>query len=117
MPTRCQAIRRGDCTGPARQDHRPARPGELSPPSPGRHHRPASRACRRGPPPRPGDHSAPEHGRRPSPRGSPPSRSRSEEHTSELQSRREIVCRLLLEKKKKKIIQHFLFKKKKKKKK
>src|SRR5690349_23124606 len=29
-------------------------------------------------------------------------RRRSEEHTSELQSRREIVCRLLLEKKKKK---------------
>src|SRR5690349_24067841 len=36
-------------------------------------------------------------------------RSRSEEHTSELQSRRDLVCRLLLEKKKKKtqiIIQH-----------
>src|SRR5690349_23473766 len=31
------------------------------------------------------------------------SRNRSEEHTSELQSRRELVCRLLLEKKK---IQH-----------
>src|SRR6267378_7806361 len=31
----------------------------------------------------------------------PPSR-RSEEHTSELQSRRDLVCRLLLEKKKKK---------------
>src|SRR6267378_4253710 len=30
--------------------------------------------------------------------------SRSEEHTSELQSRRDLVCRLLLEKKKKKII-------------
>src|SRR5690349_23600533 len=29
-----------------------------------------------------------------------PSRARSEEHTSELQSRRELVCRLLLEKKK-----------------
>src|SRR5438874_10647203 len=29
--------------------------------------------------------------------------SRSEEHTSELQSRRDLVCRLLLEKKKKKI--------------
>src|SRR5690349_24819494 len=37
----------------------------------------------------------------PSPR--PSSRSpRSEEHTSELQSRRDLVCRLLLEKKKKK---------------
>src|SRR3989440_279683 len=31
-----------------------------------------------------------------------PSRSRSEEHTSELQSRSDLVCRLLLEKKKKK---------------
>src|SRR5690349_24065706 len=31
-------------------------------------------------------------------------RSRSEEHTSELQSRRDLVCRLLLEKKKKKQI-------------
>src|SRR3989449_4623927 len=31
-------------------------------------------------------------------------RSRSEEHTSELQSRLHLVCRLLLEKKKKKII-------------
>src|SRR5690349_25014590 len=29
-----------------------------------------------------------------------PSRPRSEEHTSELQSRRDLVCRLLLEKKK-----------------
>src|SRR5579871_7037338 len=36
-------------------------------------------------------------------RASPHSwRSRSEEHTSELQSRRDLVCRLLLEKKKKK---------------
>src|SRR5690349_23781587 len=32
---------------------------------------------------------------------------RSEEHTSELQSRRDLVCRLLLEKKKKKISYHF----------
>src|SRR5690349_23931254 len=32
-----------------------------------------------------------------------PSGFRSEEHTSELQSRRDLVCRLLLEKKKKKI--------------
>src|SRR5690349_24845246 len=31
---------------------------------------------------------------------------RSEEHTSELQSRRDLVCRLLLEKKKKKIKKH-----------
>src|SRR5690349_22887339 len=33
---------------------------------------------------------------------SPSSTRRSEEHTSELQSRRDLVCRLLLEKKKKK---------------
>src|SRR6266496_6853080 len=33
---------------------------------------------------------------------------RSEEHTSELQSRRDLVCRLLLEKKKKKQLTHFL---------
>src|SRR5690349_24005254 len=32
------------------------------------------------------------------------SRSRSEEHTSELQSRRDLVCRLLLEKKKNKLV-------------
>src|SRR5438045_5263462 len=41
-------------------------------------------------------HRAPAHRRR----GSSPSR-RSEEHTSELQSLRHLVCRLLLEKKKK----------------
>src|SRR6266496_5644512 len=40
---------------------------------------------------------------------------RSEEHTSELQSRRDIVCRLLLEKKKKKRKKTHLKKKKKKK--
>src|SRR5690349_23239359 len=34
-------------------------------------------------------------------RGTSPTRARSEEHTSELQSRRDLVCRLLLEKKKK----------------
>src|SRR6266496_6035733 len=38
---------------------------------------------------------------------------RSEEHTSELQSRRDLVCRLLLEKKKKKEMQHPIIKKKK----
>src|SRR3712207_8847769 len=32
---------------------------------------------------------------------------RSEEHTSELQSRQYIVCRLLLEKKKQNLLQHF----------
>src|SRR5690349_23681380 len=35
----------------------------------------------------------------------PPFEARSEEHTSELQSRRDLVCRLLLEKKKKSTIQ------------
>src|SRR5438105_12371902 len=40
------------------------------------------------------------HGSLPTPRRS--SRNRSEEHTSELQSRVDLVCRLLLEKKKKK---------------
>src|SRR5215510_7851337 len=39
---------------------------------------------------------------------------RSEEHTSELQSRGHLVCRLLLEKKKKKLITNFVVKKKKK---
>src|SRR6266513_6562852 len=37
-----------------------------------------------------------------------PSRSRSEEHTSELQSRFDLVCRLLLEKKKNKVVPLFL---------
>src|SRR6266496_4560253 len=37
---------------------------------------------------------------------------RSEEHTSELQSRRDLVCRLLLEKKKKEIRRHNSLKKK-----
>src|SRR5215471_11489930 len=41
-------------------------------------------------------------------------RSRSEEHTSELQSRRDLVCRLLLEKKKKKLYSRTLSKTKKK---
>src|SRR5215217_8322823 len=41
-------------------------------------------------------------------------RTRSEEHTSELQSRQYLVCRLLLEKKKKKLISLLLLKKKKK---
>src|SRR5215471_20736981 len=42
---------------------------------------------------------------------------RSEEHTSELQSRRDLVCRLLLEKKKKKKLNIIINKKKKQKKK
>src|SRR6266496_1395637 len=50
-------------------------------------------------------------------RPSIPPEMRSEEHTSELQSRRELVCRLLLEKKKKKKKRIISDKKKKKKKK
>src|SRR5690349_22781023 len=46
----------------------------------------------------PGRLSGGAHGREVSENSSP----RSEEHTSELQSRRDLVCRLLLEKKKKK---------------
>src|SRR5579872_7526048 len=42
-------------------------------------------------------------------------KTRSEEHTSELQSRPHLVCRLLLEKKKKKKKIHLILKKKKKK--
>src|SRR2546427_310006 len=38
--------------------------------------------------------------------GNGASRNRSEEHTSELQSQSNLVCRLLLEKKKKKICKH-----------
>src|SRR5687768_17709212 len=41
-----------------------------------------------------------ERGRRRLPRREPAQRGRSEEHTSELQSRLHLVCRLLLEKKK-----------------
>src|SRR5215475_7134735 len=47
---------------------------------------------------------------------SSPCSPRSEEHTSELQSRENLVCRLLLEKKKKNIYIPFIYKKKKKKK-
>src|SRR5471032_3437970 len=49
------------------------------------------------------------------PRASSPTASRSEEHTSELQSHHDLVCRLLLEKKKKK--KYYYIKKKKKNKK
>src|SRR6266511_5072181 len=48
-------------------------------------------------------------------RTGPGGAARSEEHTSELQSREKLVCRLLLEKKKKKIVWDVPFKKKKKK--
>src|SRR3712207_7558305 len=65
---------------------------------PRRSRRPAPRAAcpgRRGPPRAPGA------GRRSSTDPSAPRR--SEEHTSELQSRQYLVCRLLLEKKKKRL--------------
>src|SRR3989449_1602834 len=52
-------------------------------------------------PPRRGWHVAGVRPRRTDARGA-----RSEEHTSELQSRLHLVCRLLLEKKKKKILYH-----------
>src|SRR6266511_5532284 len=51
------------------------------------------------------------------PSGTGDANARSEEHTSELQSRENLVCRLLLEKKKKKKIKKHSEKKKKKKKK
>src|SRR5437016_8558704 len=59
-----------------------------------------------------------EHGLRDLARGEPPEplQERSEEHTSELQSLTNLVCRLLLEKKKKKKKQKKIKKKKKQKK-
>src|SRR5471030_3537718 len=61
--------------------------------------------------------SAPRAEQRPfSPAPVPPTPRRSEEHTSELQSLRHLVCRLLLEKKKKKHTQILPKKQKKKKK-
>src|SRR5690242_21254877 len=71
-------------------------------PAPGRwHRRPASRAAA------PADGPAGRRSRRTRPRPARPSgrvaaAGRSEEHTSELQSHVNLVCRLLLEKKKKK---------------
>src|SRR5690606_42132980 len=47
-------------------------------------------------------HAAVDEGRQPTARAAAPGRLRSEEHTSELQSRENLVCRLLLEKKNKK---------------
>src|SRR3712207_9346548 len=61
----------------------PARPGRTTPPSPGRQRPPSSPSPRLPP----------------ATNGAPPA-GRSEEHTSELQSRQYLVCRLLLEKKK-----------------
>src|ERR1035441_10707577 len=72
-------------------------PGQLWPPRPARRRRPkrggAKRRGRAPPGPRPPWHTV---------AWDPPANiSRSEEHTSELQSLRHLVCRLLLEKKKK----------------
>src|SRR3712207_8928235 len=52
----------------------------------------------------PGQACGTEEGRRPQVTRPAPRRRRSEEHTSELQSRQYLVCRLLLEKKKKNAI-------------
>src|SRR3712207_7430223 len=74
---------------------------------------PRDRPHRRGPDEAPAHHAARARRRRPDPavpRRAPPlvgaalARARSEEHTSELQSRQYLVCRLLLEKKKKNTI-------------
>src|SRR6266496_4066638 len=83
---------------------------------------PAGAASRR--PIKPGGHAGPLRARRGQRRPWRPGlarpeehAARSEEHTSELQSRRDLVCRLLLEKKKKKYIQLLCAQKEKKKKK
>src|SRR2546428_4960142 len=64
----------------------------------GRARRPGPAAARSGRPPAPAAPPARAPPRRPARRAH---RGRSEEHTSELQSRSDLVCRLLLEKKKK----------------
>src|SRR6266540_5801660 len=61
-----------------------------------------TRSCLARSPPRRSPARPERPGRRPCP--CPSGRSRSEEHTSELQSHHDLVCRLLLEKKKKKTI-------------
>src|SRR5690554_7543589 len=74
----------------------------IFPPRPA-HHRgapaPDHRERARGDPGHPRRAGSPAGGRPPQRRGEPAYR-RSEEHTSELQSRPHLVCRLLLEKKK-----------------
>src|SRR3712207_7975667 len=67
----------------------------------GQARRPAGAAAREDPPPR-------RRGPRDAPRGGQGPRRRSEEHTSELQSRQYLVCRLLLEKKKRLCLSHSL---------
>src|SRR6266536_5089041 len=78
---------------------RVARQVNLTAPAETSQHHPACRCAAR-----PGTHSRLF--------GLPPPAGRSEEHTSELQSRVDLVCRLLLEKKKRKIIYYYLVQKK-----
>src|SRR5438874_6359399 len=54
----------------------------------------------KGPKDQGGHHGDQRHRQQDLDQGKPALRTRSEEHTSELQSRRDLVCRLLLEKKK-----------------
>src|SRR6266540_5006994 len=77
----------------AARGHVRARAGSASPP------RRADRRPRAGEGPRESSRGSE---RRAPARPSPPPHPRSEEHTSELQSHHDLVCRLLLEKKKKK---------------
>src|SRR5947199_325673 len=78
----------------------------ISSRSSARQRRARTRARRRASPPRRAPRAA---ARGPAPRPRRPFRSRSEEHTSELQSLRHLVCRLLLEKKKKKNYSHIYY--------
>src|SRR2546430_5033011 len=61
---------------------------------------PPVRGARRGAPAPVQSHDSPGRSRAPDSRRRPPRALRSEEHTSELQSQSNLVCRLLLEKKK-----------------
>src|SRR5690606_39656953 len=97
MPT----VTSRSCTSPSGSDTSSSleRPTTAARPPGARHRSPAASA--------PG---APEHSSSTSnsgARSNPPAAStRSEEHTSELQSRENLVCRLLLEKKNREIVQH-----------
>src|SRR5437899_7206582 len=81
--------RRSSDLAPSRAPARPATPS----PGPPSAAAPAARSSA------PGPAAAPPPPAPPSAAHSPPSPPRSEEHTSELQSLRHLVCRLLLEKK------------------
>src|SRR6266567_2378187 len=99
--------------GPDRSHHR-SHPGPRID-APGHHADFASRADHALDTAVPGPGGGAELGAHAAPAGA--ERARSEEHTSELQSQSNLVCRLLLEKKKKKYKTFMLLKKKKKKKK